>query len=188
MVINAPYYEAIDLFIGREIPKNPVDFRYYMGGTKLDDCLSSPDKGWLWSDRLVMALNDAQITGFKLYSVILKDKQKEDVEGYSGVSIIGRAGKIDLKKSQIIREQPEGWPKIIERLKGMYFGLKEWDGSDIFLAENQSFVFCTKKFVDTVSKLKGHNFEFTPVSEYRRDISDLEWQLEKEAKESGEVD
>jgi hypothetical protein len=135
-----------------------------------------------------MALNDAGITGFNLYPVVLKDKQKEDVEGYSGVSIVGRAGKVDFKKSEVIKEQPEGWPKVIERLKGMYFGLEEWDGSDIFLAEGSLYVFCTKKFVDAVSKLKGHNFEFTPVSEYRLSKSFLDSQLEKEAKEKGEVD
>ena len=61
-------------------------------GNKLRDVLECGTSLFLISDRFKNILIESNLTGWKSYPVLLYDKKGNQIEGYNGFSIIGRAG------------------------------------------------------------------------------------------------
>ncbi len=81
----------------------PVVFKQEYG-KKLQDLL---DTGWadlyLISNRMKAAFEDNHLTGWKTFEIKVFTKRGEEIQGYHGLSITGRCGKIDYSKSEIIK-------------------------------------------------------------------------------------
>jgi hypothetical protein len=91
------------------------------------------------------------------------------VNGYSGISILGRAAGIDSSCSERVLK-----PKVVDTgprqpgFRGIYFEDDWWDGSDIFTVNNSGYLFCKSRVKDAISTLKPTNMEFTRLVEYER--------------------
>jgi len=130
----------------------PVIFKQEYG-KKLEDIL---DTGWaglfLISSKLKKALEENSLTGWKTFDVKVLDKQEQEIQGYYGLSITGRCGKIDYSKSKIIEKRlvPNG--PLGRYYKGLYIDLDKWDGSDFFLPEKNFGTIITSRTSDALKK------------------------------------
>jgi hypothetical protein len=88
----------------------PVVFKQEYG-KKLQDILDTGTASlYLISNNMKTVLEDNNLTGWKTFDVKVLGKQGEAIQGYHGLSITGRCGKIDYGKSEIIEKRlvPEG--------------------------------------------------------------------------------
>ena len=155
------------LFRGELELDSPVKF-YPNVGKKPYDLVGS---GWaifhLFSSKIINILVENHITGWKIYPCELYGLDGKMIEGYSIFSVTGRCAPIDWTKSEKFIKDPY----IIgggaaDMIRGIYFGLDSWDGSDIFTAEGgTAFTFVTQKVRDLLIKNKVTNILLERVTE-----------------------
>ena len=83
----------------------PIRFEHE-SGTVLSDFLDTGWPGWfLISERVCSSFRDRGLTGWKTYPIMLVDKRANEVQGYCGLSFTGRAGPIEIRKSEVVQLQ-----------------------------------------------------------------------------------
>lgn len=119
------------------------------------------------SDRLVAILRHEGFVGWDTFNVSLKGKSGEPIDGYSGLVVRGRCGKIeDTLSVQFDKTMPAG---VFPWWRGLYFDPATWDGSDFFMpAGNVGWVFVTEAVKRALEKAKVRNVEFIALSEVER--------------------
>lgn len=144
----------------------PVVFKQEYG-KKLNDMLGIGWPGiYLISDKMCSILEENQFTGWKTYPILLLDKKCNIVKGYQGLSITGRCGSIDYKKSKIIEKSTvEGGP-ISKYYIGLHVGLDKWDGSDFFLPVQFHGTIITSRVAEALKKNKLTNIELENLADY----------------------
>jgi hypothetical protein len=116
------------------------------------------------SRRLLALLEEHQFTGWSTYPVQVYDRKEEQLAGYFGFAVTGRAGKRDLQRVQVlIKPNAVGVP--VEMLKGLYFEDDFWDGSDFCLMGTTSTIIVTERVVKAFKRAKIRNVRFTPLPE-----------------------
>jgi hypothetical protein len=164
--IDQTPFDGVKLLRG-ELNVN-MSFRFaYHFGTKVYDLVAIGWAGiYLLSDKVINLLREHQITGWITYSTILYDKKDKEIEGYSLFSVTGRSGPIDWAKSEKFVKDPyvPGGGRA-DMLRGVYFDLDTWDGSDIFLADGTLYTFVTQKVRDLLVKNKVTNILLERVTE-----------------------
>lgn len=143
----------------------PVIFKQEYG-KKLEDVL---DTGWpslfLISDKLKGVLEESTLTGWKTFVVKVLDKKGQEIQGYHGLSITGRCGKIDYSKSEIIEKRLVPNAPLSKYYKGLHVGLDEWDGSDFFLPEKYFGIIITSRAAEVLKKNKLTNIRLENLAE-----------------------
>ena len=135
----------------------PVVFKQEYG-KKLQDILDTGTATlYLISDKMKATFEDNNLTGWKTFEVKILDKQDKEIQGYHGLSITGRCGKIDYSQSEIVEKRcvPEG--PLGKYYRGLYVGLDKWDGSDFFLPEKNFGTVITNRVADILKKNKFTN-------------------------------
>ena len=146
-------------------------------GTKFWDVVQT-GQGLLFafSERVVKLLQDNEVTGCKFYPMKIKDH--EDMKYYL-LTVTGRCGALDNSKSKVImtREYPE--TKIqnsnivipqgqFSLMKGRYFPLDSWDGSDFFMPDGTLFTYVTERVMNLLKKHKVTNV-------FMQNLTEVEW-------------
>jgi hypothetical protein len=110
-------------------------------------------------------LESNNLTGWKTFVVKVLDKQGQEIQGYYGLSITGRCGKIDYSKSEIIEKRlvPNG--PLGKYYKGLHIGLDKWDGSDFFIPEKYLGTIITSKTADILKKSQLTNIKLQNLAE-----------------------
>lgn len=143
----------------------PVIFKQEYG-KKLQDIL---DTGWvslfLISDKLKAVLEENALTGWKTFAVKVLDKKGQEIQGYHGLSIVGRCGKINYSKSEIIEKRLVPNAPLGKYYKGSYVSLDEWDGSDFFLPEKYFGIIITSRAAEVLKKNKLTNIRLENLAE-----------------------
>jgi hypothetical protein len=160
---------AIALSRGETEPNSPIFLQGYMGGQVADFIFSGSVFIRVISKRVYDLLQSNKITGWKIYPVEVFDRKGQPLPGYYGFSIIGKECRRDRTRSQRLTKQivPQGDP--FEYYKGLYFFDEDWDGSDIFLVQNNIMV-VTEKVLNLFKKNKVTNVEFIPLVEVEMDL------------------
>ena len=160
-------YDPNDLRLGTTIVEEPVAFDYHSGRYHWDQLGTTWATLRIYSDRLVNLLSQNQFSGWRPYPIIIRGKRGELLEGYSGISILGRAGSLDMSRCERTLLKPyvkSG--RWTPGFRGIYFEDDRWDGSDIFTAENTGYFFCTDRVKEAISRLKPTNIRFIRLVEY----------------------
>lgn len=143
----------------------PIKFKVGEG-KKFNDML---DTYWgvlyLISDNFKNVLETHSITGWSAYPVRVYGKKKEEILGYHGLSITGKAGAIDFSKSTIIEKQYVPNAPKARFSKGLHIGMDKWDGSDIFLPKGYLGAIMTKKVADIIKANKITNVELVNIAD-----------------------
>ncbi|MGG5506149.1 MULTISPECIES: hypothetical protein [unclassified Myroides] len=141
----------------------PIVFKQEYG-SKLEDVL---DTGWpslfLISNQMKILLEENKLTGWSAFSVKLLGKNNKEIDGYHGLSIQGRTGKIDFSQSKIIEKRLGGNTPLSEYYLGMDVNLDEWDGSDFFLPENSFEILVTGRTAEILKKSKFTNIRLENI-------------------------
>ena len=143
----------------------PVIFKQEYG-KKLEDVL---DTGWpslfLISDKMKAVLEENALTGWKTFGVKVLDKKGQEIQGYHGLSVTGRCGKIDYSKSEIIEKRLVPNAPLGKYYKGLHVGLDKWDGSDFFLPEKYFGIIITSRAAEVLKKSKFTNIKLENLEE-----------------------
>lgn len=135
----------------------PVVFKQAYG-KRLDDVIRTGHAIlFLISDKMKALLEENALTGWKTFAVKVLDKQGQAIQGYHGLSITGRCGKIDYNKSEIVEKRLVPNAPLGKYYKGLYVGLDNWDGSDFFLPEKYFGTIITSRAAEVLKKSKLTN-------------------------------
>ena len=177
---NSEYYDQHMLLLGSYSGISfPAIFKQEYG-KKLQDVL---DTGWvslyLISDKMKVVLEDNNLTGWETFAVKVLDKQNNEIQGYHGLSITGRCGKIDYNKSEVFEKRlvPNG--PLGKYYKGLHVGLDKWDGSDFFLPEKYFGIMTTQKVAEVLKKNKLTNIKLKNLAEIETPDFDVNIYLKK---------
>jgi hypothetical protein len=146
----------------------PVAVEPALGEQPLDLVVGTDIATMLVSTAVVEALRSAGCTGWGTYPVEFRDGHRQRIDGYHGFSVHGRCG--PLNPSDRREWQPPrvpGGPRY-EAWVGLSFPSESWDGSDVFMANDETlFVFATERVRDAIRSAKLRNFEFRPIAEVK---------------------
>ena len=157
----------------------PVVFQH-IRGKKLCDIL---DTGWtslyLISDRLRSTLEQSDLSGWKSFPIEIIGERGIEIKGYFGLSITGRSGPINYRKSKVILKRITPSSPLSKFYKGLYIDRESWDGSDFFLPEKNYGLIITGKTVEILKRNKFTNIDITDLSEIETDEYTVEVALKK---------
>jgi len=157
--------DDFELFRGEFTPKKPITIKIDRGGRAADFIWGGRVSVNIVSDKVVNILRENQIKKFTTYPVKVVLENGERLEGFHGLSVLGRAGPIDLVRSRakvVYRDNDTPFPL---RMNGLYFHPENWDGSDIFTLDETSYLLITQKVLNFLKKVKG--FEAVPLSKFQ---------------------
>jgi hypothetical protein len=147
-------------------PSAPIRLRQYYGRL-WDDHLWAAEGIDVVSARVVAALQDGGVTGWRTFDVSVESKKGMAVEGYKGLAVIGRCGPVDDSLSEWSPAPPvNGVP--VAPWKGEYFDASTWDGSDIFRPPGTRSIMITRKVRDILATIGATNTYAVTMSEFRR--------------------
>lgn len=111
---------------------------------------------FLVSERVMRALLDNKVSGWKSYPITLFDKRNQIITGYHGFSTIGKGGAMK-------GFQTSEWERIT-RGNRLEYDISQWDGSDIFRIQ-PAFLVVTEKVKDLFLKYNLSGAYFWPLSD-----------------------
>ena len=119
------------------------------------------------SSLLVDILKAEGATGWSTYPIALVDRDGAVIHGYHGLSVHGTAGRPQWQRSRKFLEEPilPGGRRS-RMLKGIWFDLKTWDGSDLFLLKGTCHLMGTDRIVRAMKKGRVRGIEFTRQSDF----------------------
>jgi hypothetical protein len=166
---RTPITDEFALFRREDIPSEPIVYEYFMGGAPKDLIGTTLVPLKLLSDRVIDLFQENQFTGWSTYPIELYGKKKEKITGYQGFSVSGKCGPIDNSRSKREwREPPVPHGKRYRTWVGLYFDLKTWDGSDIFVPESTGYTIVTEQVKIAIEKAKFKNIYFKRLTEFER--------------------
>jgi len=145
---------------------SPLVFSYYSGAKAYDLVGTGWASLFLFSQKIVLALEQNGISGWKTYPAKVFDNKAKELTGYSLFSVTGRCGPIDPSKGEIVWKAPpvpEGNPFQVKR--GLYFESSSWDGNDIFIPKGSRAIVITEKVKQILTNIKVTNVEMTRLTE-----------------------
>jgi hypothetical protein len=163
--------ENFDIAGGEWTPPFPLRLRQTYGRVWYDYLYTNYAID-LYSSRIIQALVDNNITGWRPLDVIVESKKGTVVEGYTGLVVTGRCGPIDNSRSEW---NPPASGPIIVPWKGIYFDASTWDGADIFRPPRTSLTFLTRRVRDIFASLDATNIITVALSEIQRPIPGYPW-------------
>lgn len=134
----------------------PVVFRVFEG-TKLSDVISMRFIGMsvLVSDRFVELLQQNNITGWSTYPIRLIGKKGDEISGYQGFTVTGRAG-------GIIKLVSEKESCFEYNSKYQQWESSSWDGSDFAHIKGRLKTISTEKVQNVLKEAKIKGIFFSP--------------------------
>jgi hypothetical protein len=152
---------------GEVTPSRPILVKHDRGATLYDVIWTTNAAPVIISDRAARLLEENQVSGWSTYEVDLRDRDGDVIDGYSGLSVLGRCGPIrdDLSPS-IEAVYPGGRTK---RRLGWRFDPDTWDGSDIFVPSDGSAVkFVTDSVRGLLERAKVRNLTLRNAATIKR--------------------
>jgi len=143
--INLPGVNTVDVLHRNIIPPGPVMLTKNYG-SKLMDLVNAANGLVLLSNRIFRIFEENNVTGWERIPAEIHPGNGVINHDYSLLTITGKCVTIDFSKSETVIKQPiTPTGKAISIRRGIYFDMNDWDGSDIFGAENTLFTFITDK-------------------------------------------
>jgi hypothetical protein len=169
---------AFQITKGDAKPEKPVIVKYLSGSPNPANIIwTSSVYPIIIQEKILELFIASNFTGWSTYSVEVYDKCNKLVPNYYGLAITGRCGSINYDKSEIIyKELPSG---SFPHLKGVYFPVTTWDGSDFFMEVPDTMglqmgtIFVTEKVVRTFNKENVTNIKFVKITEKITDIDSI---------------
>lgn len=134
----------------------PVVFHQYDEGKVLRDFLDTRIPSfYLISQRTKELLEKEQATGWISYPIKLFTQKGQEIFGYHGFSITGRAGLVHYPNGR-------DWPFFLQK-ESMIYNLQQWDGSDICLLRGGIIV--TERVMKLFKKENINALRFIPLED-----------------------
>lgn len=166
-MMEAPFEDALAFLRGDVRPKVPVKVRHYMGGNVKDVIWTDYAAPIIVGPRVVQVLADEYLDGgWRTYPVEVYGRDGRVIEGYEGFAIVGRCGRVQNSRSEVVfREFPGGSFPV---RRGMFFDPNSWDGSPIFMPRGDNAMFVTDDVRKSFERARIKNVRFDRLSEIER--------------------
>ena len=157
--------DNFDLNLGRIRPRKEIIIEARSGGRAGD---------FLWNDYLLhiasgRAIKEFDRNGFSGYSTypVTITRRGKKLGNYRGVSVLGRAGPIDEKRSRAKRfKRNDGTQGGIRAIDGLQFDPRNWDGSDIFCLDDCNALLMVERVWRSLEADGLTNFRAKRLSEF----------------------
>lgn len=150
-----------------QIKKQKIIFGI-QSGTTPGDIIGSSIAINFNSERFVNLLKENKIKSFKTYPIIFGSNYGIKMKYYH-LELTNKVSEIVIegisKKKYSVSINKEGKKAVLAQ-KGLYFNLKEWNGSDIFGIKDTLHIIVTKRLKELIKKAKLKNVVFTNVEDY----------------------
>jgi len=151
--------DDFELFRGEFTPKKPITIKIDRGGRAADFIWGGRVSVKIVSDKVVNILRENKIKKFTTYPVNVMLKNGEKLEGFHGLSVLGRAGPIDLVRSRAEVTFSDNGSAFPLSLNGLFFHPENWDGSDIFTLDKTCDMLITRRLLNLFKKNKVRGFK-----------------------------
>ena len=157
----------IALVSGRIRPTSPVRI-FVSKGARPGDFLGNDLLLWVAREHITRIFQEGRFRGWGTFPVDVRLKGRK-LGGYVGVTITGRAGPIDYRRSRVRWfENPDGSRGGIRAIDGLYFDPRNWDGSEIFAVDDApSLPLMTPSVWQRLAKAKASNFRPRPLASFK---------------------
>jgi hypothetical protein len=161
--IEGDYDTIMNCMHGRGSDEESFSANFYMGRTKPSDFVRTTYANpLLISDKVRTLLIENRVTGWKSWPCHIVGKHGENYE-YHFLGVSGQCGPIKHNVDSIVSRK-SGLIDV-EYVRGMYFDLSEWDGSDICMPKRTGHRIVTKRVRDIFVKNKIKHCEMTDIRE-----------------------
>ncbi len=162
---DAQYCTVLD---GRTVPTKPVEFEIIQGSLIRD--FAGNDRSMLIvSEKVLSLFVTSGFSGWREYPVRLFGRDGKGIRAkYHGLSVIGRTGRLDSRRSVTKWYNCRDGRKTIAGIRGLYFDVRQWDGSDIFMFKDNDVggVIVTKRVIAALKTSKSTGWESVPVLKF----------------------
>jgi len=156
-----------DYLRGIRRPKKPIVFDVKMGRSETD-VLGNASGMCIVSNEVIQLWKAENITGWDTFPVQIFDRTGNSLsKRYSGITVKGRAGKLDYNRSGAKTYLDENDEEVILSMEAIYFDLRKWDGSDIFLLDDGNWVLVTRRVIDLMKREKLTGWLATPIKKFK---------------------
>ncbi|MFN8149665.1 MAG: hypothetical protein U0R24_00875 [Solirubrobacterales bacterium] len=141
-------HNDLALLRGEVQPSEPIEFVRDEGSDARDWVGTTYATLQLVSPKFLRLLDEHGFTGWTTFPVELALDISQALEGYRGLAITGRCGRIEEEMSERITLPPPV-PQGHSRpgLRGLCFEPDSWDGSDLFMPEDSAWVLATEQVI-----------------------------------------
>jgi hypothetical protein len=154
-------------------PQEPIIFQQFMGNRLTDFLWSGDAFNVCISDKVLKLLSSRRFSGWSTISTEVYEKKGNLIPGYTCLAIKSDVGSIEYKRGQVIHKTPVSpGDKPYDVYKGFFFKESNWDGSDIFRADN--FKIITKPVRDVLINGSVTNIKLIPLSEIELKVNIFE--------------
>lgn len=150
------------LFKGRASADRPLLVRHARGLARPSDVIwsTAPVVG----PRVLAVLQKGAFTGWGTWPVEVRDRDGTLVPGYAGLAVTGRCGPWDFSSCEEVDvEFPYG---RMRRVRGFRFDPAGWDGSDLFLVGQTSFILCAERLAAALRRARIRNVRLVRLTEW----------------------
>lgn len=159
------------IFLGENVPKEAVVFRYDRGKTPFDFVFSDMSCLFVVSGRVVKLFEHEGVTGCSYYPVKFSGHKLGDLAecGYCGLSVVGRCGELDFARSKRVILPPLGESSrpVAARL-GYCFAEETWDGTDVFCPNGMTAIIVSKRVRELFALVDVTNAKLQPLEDVTR--------------------
>jgi hypothetical protein len=149
----------LELALGGYRPSSPLVVRHAMGGPLRDAVALTSVFPRVVSDRFREVLVRHDFLGWITYPVELYDKAGRQVSDYHVLCITGRCGPVKYWRGFSPRRI------LLMEGKGLHLDPKTWDGSDLFVPENGSWLLVLEPVMQALRGAKLSGLHFEPIRE-----------------------
>ena len=146
---------------GKWISRNGINIKYALGGTRPRDVIwtTIDHPVIIVSQRVIDLLKRERLTGWSTYPVTVYGRSEDIIEGYLGLSVTGRCGKIENAQSLLVQRHTVCCTYSV--YKGLYFDPETWDGSDCFMTPGrEDWIFITDAVKKAFGREKIRNIKY----------------------------
>ena len=120
-----------------------------------------------------LALRQHSVTGWATFPINLVSGGFNLSRHYEGFAVSGRCGKIQNLRSTKVTCLPPPGGRSYEAYKGLYFEEESWDGSDIFMPEDISYIIVSARTQAILNDASFSNLDFVRLPDFERLPSEL---------------
>lgn len=133
-------------------PTEPIPVSWGMGtGTPGDVIWTTSACPLIVSARVIGLLSELPFTGWRKYPVKVYAKNGDECEGYSGLALTGRFGRVDLSRATI-ELQASAVGAFRPQFRGFFFAEDTWSGDDMCIGHDNCHRIVTERIAKALKR------------------------------------
>ena len=151
----------------------PLGFEISSGTSEVDLVASEDPPLCLFSSEMKLLLQRHDLTGWGTFPIKLVSRTLNLTRHYEGFTVSGRCGKVQNHRSTKVTCLPPPGGRSYQAYKGLFFEEMSWDGTDIFMPEDVSYIIVSARTQAIFVEKRLSNLDFIRLPDFERLPSEL---------------